>query len=65
MSPADVLADLEHIYRDLHAHPELAFAEVETTAYLEQQLRSAGLAPQLLPSGTGLVASMVPRSSAG
>lgn len=46
---------LTAVRRHLHAHPELAFAEVETTAYLEQQLRSAGLSPQLLPSGTGLV----------
>ncbi len=41
--------------RHLHAHPELAYAEVETTAYLEQRLREAGLDPRRLPSGTGLV----------
>ncbi len=41
--------------RHLHAHPELAYAEVETTAWLEQRLRGAGLTPRRLPRGTGLV----------
>jgi amidohydrolase len=41
--------------RHLHAHPELAFAEFETTSFLEQRLRAAGLAPRRLPTGTGLV----------
>ena len=41
--------------RHLHAHPELAFAEFETTAFLEQRLRQAGLSPKRLPTGTGLV----------
>ncbi len=43
------------VRRHLHAHPELAFTEFETTAYLEEQLRRAGLAPSRLPGGTGLV----------
>jgi amidohydrolase len=41
--------------RHLHAHPELAYAEVETTSFLEQRLREAGLSPERLPGGTGLV----------
>jgi amidohydrolase len=41
--------------RHLHAHPEMAYAEFETTSFLEQRLRDAGLAPRLLPTGTGLV----------
>lgn len=41
--------------RHLHAHPELGFAEHETTAYLERQLRRAGLPTRRLPGGTGLV----------
>jgi amidohydrolase len=41
--------------RHLHAHPELAFAEFETTSFLEQRLRTAGLTPRRLPTGTGLV----------
>ena len=48
-------ADLVAARRHLHAHPELAYAEVETTAWLEQRLREAGLTPQRLPRGTGLV----------
>jgi amidohydrolase len=47
--------DLVSTRRHLHAHPELAFAEHETTAFLEQRLRGAGLSPQRLPDGTGLV----------
>ncbi len=41
--------------RHLHAHPEPAFAEFETTSFLEQRLRAHGLAPRRLPTGTGLV----------
>ena len=41
--------------RHLHAHPELAFAEFETTSYLEQRLREVGLKARRLPTGTGLV----------
>src|SRR5919107_1684903 len=46
---------LVSVRRHLHAHPELAFAEFETTSFLEQRLRSAGLEPKRLPTGTGLV----------
>ncbi|MGY1708162.1 amidohydrolase [Geodermatophilus sp. SYSU D00758] len=48
-------AKLVAVRRHLHAHPELAFAEFETTSFLEQKLRDAGLAPRRLPTGTGLV----------
>jgi amidohydrolase len=48
-------AQLVSVRRHLHAHPELAFAEFETTSFLEQRLRTVGLAPRRLPSGTGLV----------
>ncbi|WP_017559188.1 amidohydrolase [Nocardiopsis baichengensis] len=41
--------------RDLHMHPELAFAETRTTQRVEERLRAAGLAPKRLPEGTGLV----------
>jgi amidohydrolase len=47
--------DAVAVRRDLHAHPELAFAEIRTTALLVDALRSAGLAPSVLPSGTGVV----------
>src|SRR3954454_211934 len=46
-------AQLISTRRHLHAHPELAFAEFETTSFLEQRLR--GLGPRRLPTGTGLV----------
>ncbi|MGY1783277.1 amidohydrolase [Geodermatophilus sp. SYSU D01036] len=52
---ADRTDSLVGVRRHLHMHPELAFAEVETTAFLEQRLAGAGLAPRRLPSGTGLV----------
>ncbi|MPR00304.1 amidohydrolase [Modestobacter sp. I12A-02628] len=47
--------ELVAVRRHLHAHPELGFAEHETTAFIEHQLRAAGLAPQRLPGGTGVV----------
>ncbi|NEK87291.1 amidohydrolase [Blastococcus saxobsidens] len=47
--------DLVSIRRHLHAHPELAYAEFETTSFIEQRLRAAGLKPRRLPTGTGLV----------
>ena len=41
--------------RDLHMHPELAFAEHRTTGRIAERLRAAGLQPRVLPVGTGLV----------
>lgn len=41
--------------RHLHAHPELSHAEHATTAYVAARLTAAGLTPQLLPGGTGLL----------
>ncbi len=48
-------ADLVAWRRHLHAHPELAFHEKDTTALIAEQLASAGLRPTLLPGGTGLM----------
>src|SRR5215217_1302259 len=48
-------AQLISTRRHLHAHPELAFAEFETTSFLEGRLRAHGLSPRRLPAGTGLV----------
>ncbi|MGY1602607.1 amidohydrolase [Geodermatophilus sp. SYSU D00815] len=53
-------AQLVATRRHLHAHPELAFAEFETTSFLEQRLRQAGLSPRRLPTGTGLVVEVGP-----
>jgi amidohydrolase len=41
--------------RHIHAQPELAYQEQNTTALITEQLRSAGLWPVLLPTGTGLI----------
>jgi amidohydrolase len=41
--------------RQIHAHPELAHHEHNTTALITEQLKSAGLRPMVLPTGTGLM----------
>src|SRR5690625_3383079 len=47
--------ELTGFRRDLHMHPELAFAEHRTTGKITARLRAAGLDPKELPVGTGLV----------
>src|SRR5437879_1924845 len=47
--------DVVALRRDLHAHPELAFAETRTTATIVGHLASFGLEPTVLPAGTGVV----------
>jgi amidohydrolase len=47
--------ELSAFRRDLHAHPELGRAEVRTTRVIRQRLEAAGLAPTVLPGGTGLI----------
>jgi len=46
--------------RELHAHPELGRHERRTTARIAAELTAAGLAPQTLPSGTGLLCDIGP-----
>jgi amidohydrolase len=41
--------------RDLHMHPELGNQEFRTTAALKARLELAGLAPEVLAIGTGLI----------
>ncbi|MFN2478830.1 MAG: amidohydrolase [Pseudonocardiaceae bacterium] len=48
-------ADLVAWRRHVHTNPELAFQEHGTTALIGACLSSAGLAPTLLPGGTGLI----------
>ena len=48
-------ADVVGWRRRLHAQPELGHAEHATTAFVSDALRAAGLKPQLLPRGTGLL----------
>ena len=57
VAPADVAArvkahhdELVALRRDLHAHPELSWAEVRTTRLLRERLLAAGLAPRVLPA---------------
>lgn len=47
--------DLVAFRRDLHMHPELAFAEYRTTQKIADRLTVAGLNPCVLPRGTGLI----------
>jgi amidohydrolase len=47
--------ELVALRRDLHAHPELSWAETRTTRLVHERLLTAGLRPRLLPGGTGLV----------
>ncbi|HEY3689482.1 MAG TPA: amidohydrolase [Pseudonocardiaceae bacterium] len=48
-------ADLVAWRRHIHTNPELAYQEHGTTALIAECLGSAGLAPTVLPGGTGLV----------
>jgi amidohydrolase len=42
--------ELVALRRDLHAHPELSWAEVRTTAVLRDRLMAAGLDPADSPA---------------
>jgi amidohydrolase len=46
--------ELIDLRRDLHAHPESAYAEHRTTRVVADRLAEAGLHPVLLPESTGL-----------
>jgi amidohydrolase len=54
-SAASADFDVVAVRRDLHAHPETAYQETRTTAVIIEQLREWGLAPTVLPGGTGAV----------
>jgi amidohydrolase len=51
----EVRDEIVAIRRDLHAHPELGWHEVRTTELIRKRLTAAGLSPQVLPTGTGLI----------
>ncbi|GAA1660453.1 M20 family metallopeptidase [Kribbella alba] len=51
----EVQDEIVAVRRDLHAHPELGWHEVRTTDLIRQRLVAAGLSPQVLPTGTGLI----------
>jgi amidohydrolase len=50
--------ELIELRRDLHAHPEPAYAERRTTRLVAGRLARAGLRPVLLPQTTGLYADI-------
>ena len=50
--------DLTAIYRDLHAHPELAYTEHRTAAVVARALTDMGLMPRTGIGGTGVVADI-------
>jgi amidohydrolase len=52
---ADLLPDLVSLRRDLHAHPELAFAEHRTARIVAQSLRLLGMEVHEGVGGTGVV----------
>ncbi len=62
---ADLDQELIDFRRDLHAHPELGFAEHRTTARIADRLQAAGLRPRRLPSGTGVLCDIVPDGAEG
>jgi amidohydrolase len=52
---AEQFVRLVGIRRDIHAHPELGGQEFRTTERIATELAAVGLAPRVLPGGTGLV----------
>ena len=57
----DIAADMDslmEIYRDLHAHPELSFQEVQTAAKLAKEARKLGFEVTEKVGQTGVVAVM-------
>lgn len=54
---------LEVLYKDIHAHPELAFQEVRTAAKLAEEMRKLGFEVTEKVGGTGVVA--IYRNGAG
>ncbi len=55
---ADHQPELIEFRRDLHAHPEIGYAEHRTTRRIALRLEAAGLKPAILPKGTGLIADI-------
>lgn len=61
---ADLEAALIEFRRDLHAHPELGRSETRTTQRVGDRLADAGLAPVVLPGGTGILCDVGPLAPA-
>ncbi|MFA5594831.1 MAG: hypothetical protein WDA15_06065, partial [Trueperaceae bacterium] len=54
----DGIDQLVAVRRDLHAHPELGFEEVRTSALVAAQLAEWGVSDVTPLGGTGLVATV-------
>jgi amidohydrolase len=54
----EIIAPLEDLYRDLHAHPELSNQEQRTAAQAAEQLKHAGFEVTSGVGGTGVVGVM-------
>jgi amidohydrolase len=52
------MIDVVALRRDLHANPEMAYAEHRTTATIMSALRAMGLQPQVMATGTGVVCDL-------
>jgi amidohydrolase len=63
MDDPGALADLEALYKDLHAHPELPFAEHRTAGIAAERLDAAGFAVTAGIGGTGVAGVL--RNGAG
>ncbi|MEU2032186.1 M20 family metallopeptidase [Nocardia amamiensis] len=57
---ADHTVDLVGWRRHIHANPELSRTEFGTTEFVSAWLTKAGLSPQVLPGGTGLICDIGP-----
>ena len=57
LSAADV-QELVEDRRELHAHPEVAFEETRTAAFVAERLRALGLEPRTGVGRTGVVATI-------
>lgn len=62
--PDGLRAELVGFRRDLHMHPELGNQEFRTTAAVRKRLEREGLAPRVLPGGTGLICDIAPTGTA-
>ncbi len=54
----DLQAEIQAIRRDIHAHPELCFAEHRTAAIVAEKLKAWGLAVHTGLGGTGVVGTL-------
>jgi hippurate hydrolase len=63
MSLAKLLPDLEALYKDIHAHPELSMQETRTAGLAADRLKSAGYEVTVGVGRTGVVGLL--RNGAG